>query len=426
MTISTSTKLFTVVFGMLLTSCSWGHTEYSASEGYPAPRDGSFVLEVNDYGRFWNRDKARDVLDKISKATLKENTVLLVFVHGWHHNAKATDQNLIDFGSAIEGLEKNIVSPDFVSAREKLGVKGDIKVLGLYIGWRGESLPRDLNLLTFWGRKSAAETVGDGDLREFLWNLQKLYVKRNTAKSTFMGLVTIGHSFGGQVVFKAVTETLERDLIDVIDSTNGKHNLENKLEAQQIVSGFGDMTVLINPALEAYQYERIHRLSKQLSFLPSQAPVLLVVSAENDWPRRKLFWWGRMLTYPFRPTFPKDDQEELWLTAFGEYKPQLTHRLVPTDDPPTINDSFYQNGKISTADFTSSTILGKAVLEPNKEHRQPFSPVIVAHTSSKLVDGHSKIFGEDFLSFMTEYIAFVEGKRIYLIKNTVPEDCRPN
>lgn len=284
-------------------------------------------------------------------------------------------------------------------------------MLGLYIGWRGQSLPDGLNYLTFWGRKSAAETVGDGDLREFLWKLQKLYMARNTSKDTFMGLVTVGHSFGGQVVFKAVTETFERDLLDVIDHAKGTGKSEGKHQAKEIVSGFGDMTVLINPALEAFQYERIHRLTQQLSFTQAQAPVLLVVSSENDWARQFWFQWGRMFTRPFRPSFPDDEQENLWLTALGEYRPQLTHDLKQSKAGQGITDS------LCTVDLSSENTLGPGALVPISGLHQPYSPVVVAYTSSSLVDGHNGIFEKSFASFLTHYITHVEGKRI-CIRNT--------
>lgn len=36
--------------------------------------------------------------------------------------------------------------------------------------------------------------------------------RRTDSKTPFMGMVTFGHSFGGQVVFKAVAETIEKEL----------------------------------------------------------------------------------------------------------------------------------------------------------------------------------------------------------------------
>lgn len=417
MTMPRLAKLFIFLLGIVIAGCSFGHEEYSASKDYHLPDGAPLVLEVNDFGRFWNRAKAEEALNQIAQATTNTNTVVLVFVHGWRHNAKADDGNLEDFIKTVNEMKSTLSSDGYIKDRQELGLKNDIKVISLYVGWRGKSLPSKLDLLTFWGRKSAAETVGDGDLREFLWKLQKLYMERNKAKETFMGLVTIGHSFGGQVVFKAVTETFEKDLTDVIAATKGERNLEGKLRANSIASGFGDMTVLINPALEAYQYERIHRLTQQLAFTPSQAPVLLVVSANNDWPRQNLFPWGRRLTKPFRPWFPDDDdQEQLWYTALGEYAPQQTHTLKQIQ---ASEDSDYEGCK---ADFTGEITLGHAVLQPKKDiPRQPFAPVVVAYTASEIIDGHNEIFQGDFITFLTKYIAYVEGKRICLIRNAPPD-----
>src|SRR5690606_5395767 len=148
-------------------------------------------------------------------------------------------------------------------------------VIGLYIGWRGRSLPGFLDYVTFWGRKGAAERVGQNDMKEFMARLQELYVEhRPDARrpgqfptippvngSKFLGMVTIGHSFGAQVLMKAIGGSLE-DQLQLLnrhpaylrDTQPGVPDPAQRFA----VSGVGDLIVLLNPALEASQYHRIH------------------------------------------------------------------------------------------------------------------------------------------------------------------------
>jgi hypothetical protein len=273
-----------------------------------------------------------------------------------------------------------------------------------------------LNYLTFWGRKSAAERVGEGDFREFLLNLQHVYMERNrhdpTQKSTFMGLVTIGHSFGGQMLFKAVSETFENDLISALAKAGGP----SKTELPEIISGLGDMTVLLNPALEAFQYERIDRLTKNTVFNVHQAPVLLTVSADNDRARQIWFPLGRNVNLPFRPRFQTDEAKQLWLNALGEYAPQRTHTLEKTHEADTITDDLYTQCRVVTAALTGSLVLAGPQLEATRHPPQLHSPVVVAYTKQDLVYGHNGIFGEEFTTFLTDYVAYVEGKRMCLVR----------
>lgn len=417
-------SLFAAFAIWVLASCDYGHKQYRTSVGASASPTSPLVIEVDDFGRFWDRPAADATLDIISNASLHKNTIVLVFIHGWHHNADEADDNFQHFEKALDRLQKKIILPEYVHAREQLNLQDGINVIGLYVGWRGRSLPSVLDYLTFWGRKSAAERVGDGDLREFFVRLQKIYIERNSppfaSKPTFMGLLTVGHSFGGQVLFKAVYEAFEKDLIDATANA-GDQSEKADTKLSEIVSGLGDMTVLLNPALEAFQYERIHRLTTHLLFNEFQTPVILTVSAEDDSARKIWFPIGRNINILFRPLFPSDEEKKLWTTALGEYEPQRTHSLAVTDGPSTISDLLYKDCKIDTVDFTGSLVLGGAQLSPEKgRSRDPYSPVVIAYTSNKLVQEHSGIFGDTFSDFLTDYVAFVEGKRMCLIRGMRP------
>ncbi|MCE3225322.1 MAG: hypothetical protein K0S58_3502 [Nitrospira sp.] len=406
----------TVVIVMLLAGCDYGHKQFRpSSEAASLP--GPLVVEVDDYGRFWDREAADAALKTIADASEDQNTIVSVFIHGWHHNADQSDDNFRNFQTSLERLRVKLQEPQYVTARRELGLEERVNVIGLYVGWRGRSLPGWLNYVTFWGRKSAAERVGDGDLREFFVKLQKVYMRRNNdaSKPTFMGLLTIGHSFGGQVLFKAIAGAFERDLLNA--AANAQAGSTGPPKLMEIVSGLGDMTVLLNPALEAFQYERIDRLTRGVSFMDIQAPVLLTVSAEDDSARKYWFPIARNLNVLFRPKFRSDELKELWTTALGEYEPQLTHELEASNGTLPPKESVSTVCKIVKQDLTGRPVVsGGAELSPKTSGEYSYSPVVIAHTSNDLVQEHNGIFGKNFGDFLIDYVGFVQGKRMCLIR----------
>ncbi len=381
---------------------------------------GLHILQIDDYGTFWDPTGAETVLDEITSKTKGGNTVVLLYIHGWHHNARPGDSNLKGFKKTLKKLTSLLDCPPYAESRKILTDQKAISVIGIYIGWRGRSLPGLLDYLTVWPRKAAAERVGSGDLREFLARLDKLYVKRNqraSGPSPFMGLVTTGHSLGGQALFKSVSETLERQLIDATSRLSGDSGSQSSEPASlsKPLRGIGDITVLLNPALEAYQFDRLHRLSTQLTYDFCQTPTLVVVSGEDDSARQLWFPIARSLNHLFRPPFRDTTQRALWRTALGEYEPQRTHTLELSTAANTLTpDNYLTPSQVLGTDFTGRTVLGGAELKPLDSRATPFRPIVVAYSSSKLIQGHIGIFTETFRDFLTDYVAFIEGKRMFM------------
>ena len=400
-----------------LVGCSYGHKRYPLSSGKRGNRNLA-IVQFDDYGNAWNAQDVQDALDLVSANSQTTNCIVFVYVHGWQHKARESDSNLIAFHKTLGDLETTLSRGPYVEARKRLSGELDVKVTGIYVGWRGRSLPSFLDYLTFWGRKSAAEQVGSGDFREFCERLQKIYEQRNFQDDDqrFMGLTFVGHSFGGQVLFNATGGKLEQSMVEQTARFSGLTNGSSN-EAKAVVSGFGDLVVLLNPALEAAQFERISQLNSKLEYSNRQTPAIFVVSGEGDTARQKAFPIGRRLTRPFRPPF-RAEQRELWYTALGEYEPQRTHTLTPTTNSSQLTENSYMiPEQLLNFDFTGRLWLGElhgGLLEPIAEEHQPYSAVVVACTSSKLIMGHTGIFTEPFRDFLTVYVAFLEGKRALL------------
>jgi hypothetical protein len=59
--------------------------------------------------------------------------------------------------------------------------------------------------------------VGENDAREFIARLNQMCLKKRSdpEQRTFLGLISIGHSFGAQVLLRATASTLEQQLISL-------------------------------------------------------------------------------------------------------------------------------------------------------------------------------------------------------------------
>jgi len=293
-----------------------------------------------------------------------------------------------------------------------------------------------LNYLTFWGRKSAADRIARGDLREFFTRLNRLYKQQDERgnsgeKVPFLGMASIGHSFGGQVLFSSIRNILEDELIDAT-SPRPQGAIA---DSERPIRGFGTLSILVNPALEAFQYEKIHELNGRAKFDKSQTPVLMVVSADTDLVRKFLFPVGRWFGSPTRPK-QRDGQRGPWLKALGEFKTHVTHsiRLLKTERSNAVaqevsdvyegfDPKLYTDDPCAIINFDLSNIpeIGGIKLEPGENHH-PYSPFIVARAGSGVVFKHSGIFEEVLRNFLNDYVALTEGKRI-LLRDTNLKRC---
>lgn len=459
-------SLLLVVAALLITSCSnYRHCQWRT--GDQAVNDTAEYslrfIESDDEGWFWDPRQVESALDLIRDKAAERDTIVVTFVHGWHHSADCCDGNVEGFRNTLSKLRASL--------------RRDFNVVGLYIGWRGQSLPMPLDYLTFWGRKGAAERVGQNDLKEFMARLQQLFLEYRpdarepepsndaapAAPDHFLGMVTIGHSFGGQVLLKAVTGTLEDQLQTfnlspayLRDAQPATPDPDNRYT----VTGIGDLIVLVNPAAEASQYQRLHLLSRGLNYTDLQTPVILTVSAENDSARHRLFTLGRRLGEFFtgKPHKDNEAQRTIERQALGVYPGHVTHQLVPTDnelklissdvtgdpracptsgqlEPKACKSQWYEwngepvhtkpnslapgDGKVDRFDFSgfgSEVVFNNVELSPIDGEKEeyatalPYQPFIVARASRTIIDDHSGIFTQPFLQFLVPYIAYIEVK----------------
>jgi pimeloyl-ACP methyl ester carboxylesterase len=417
---------------LLLVSCSFYHHPYPDHEANH-PDYELRTVQLDDFGSFWDASKAQDALSAVETQSLSmtSSTYVVLFIHGWHHNADLHDQNLRQFNTWLANLSSDLSQPERCAARKDSTGSTAFKLIGIYVAWRGRALPGVLDYATMWWRKSAAERVGDGDISEFLERLQRIYLRanaynryrKNPGNTPFTGLFAVGHSFGGQVLLRAVARPLESALTrrapHMTDAVTPITIPPNPTQEVVAIDSLGDLNVLVNPATEAYQFARIDGLYRQLAYSYQQTPQLVVFSADNDVPRKFFFPIARALTSPFRASFRSSYQGALWGKALGEFTVQQTHELRLSKGAPDslVDDDFKPEGryKIERYDFTSETVLSSVKLSrlPNTPEIAN-SPVLVIDTDKTIIDGHNGVFDHNFLAFLPKYIALIEGKRLVL------------
>jgi hypothetical protein len=303
------------------------------------------------------------------------------------------------------------------------------------------------------------------------------------AKPPYFGLVSIGHSFGGAVLLQATAQYFESQL-QLVNREPGFLHPESRNRddpnpqsakpihpvwtADKPIGGFGDMVILVNPAVESAAYERINILSRGIIYRSDQTPLLVTFSASNDGPRNTLFKAGRIAGEFFtNAAYVRDERERASLRqALGVYDYKgsgITHSLTPVGDRrlvsgrqsnsadpqckgrrqgtfewwkwsdhrenpdipfpiEKVNLKQVRTLNLRSVDFSQAARYADVWLSP-KTRVTPRQPFMVVSVDRRIIDGHNGIFTEPFMNFLTRYIGLTEAKRILVARR--PEKVEP-
>lgn len=245
--------------------------------------DLAFV-EFTDRGNVFSRERMEQVLQYVqTKAGESQGANVILFVHGWKHNASPADENLASFRRMLQ--QTTVVQ------------KGDKRhIIGIYVGWRGLSLKvGGVRNLSYWARKNVARDVGTGGLTEFLVKLERNMRADNDPNKNI--LIMTGHSFGGLVLISALKDVLIERLVN---TTNVPNSLCGKNAASCSVckqtQPFSHALVLVNPAVEANEILQLKELAaKESCYARSQAKLIHIVSSKADLANKTAFQVGQYL-----------------------------------------------------------------------------------------------------------------------------------
>lgn len=358
----------------------------------------SFV-EIDDQGQLRNREQMQALLDEFYVMAANESLLINVFVHGWHHSAKPQDPNVESFKQSLAQLSQ------LESDLSKVQNKQPRKVVGVYVGWRGESIDVPvLNNITFWDRKNTAQEIGHLGMSELLLKLEEISNVKNTHEPPIKSrLVIVGHSFGGAAVYSATAQILASRFVDSREDKN----------FTDTAKGFGDLVVLLNPAFEALRYAPLYDLAQaRCSYFPEQQPRLVILTSEADKATKYLFPLGRVFSTFFethisinrndchRPISYHEGAADRH--TVGHFEPLLSHELRPASRAKQavygeVADVWQQQqvGGVQTYGATDLVHLGRTVA------RNPFLNVKV---DKRLIKDHNDVFGEEILEFLRQLI----------------------
>lgn len=279
--------------------------------------DLAFV-EFTEIGNLFNPDRLDRLTEELEAlARNEEGLAVIVFIHGWKHNANPRDENVQSFKQALNEIARS-------------NVLLDRKLVGVYIGWRGESLNVPLiKNITYWDRKAVAEEVGRGGVTDVLVRLDNIDKLGNNY------LIIVGHSFGGALALNALDDIIIERLIAA--------------RYGRALEPFGDGIVLLNPAIEATQGLIIKENSMKVGMAGAElAPIMYVLSSQGDSATRTPFRLGQILGVGL--TWDQVNLKRL----YGEQKFELSEAEL---DSTTIgNFSSFHTGEIK--DFKEGCDVG--------------------------------------------------------------------
>lgn len=358
-----------------------------------------------------------------------QHFLIMVYVHGWKHSAAQGDSDLRSFRGLLEDLDR--YEHQDAASGDKAGTRHCARmVVGVYVGWRGATVPIwGLENLTFWTRKNSAARVGDGSVRQLLVQLNELRADLNgwSGSTKLAGwnqsqLVTIAHSFGGLVVFRA----LQGPLIDRGLRRDGeKHQY-------RMAKSFGDFVLLVNPAFEGAIYEPLWNaaLARQ-GFPEGQRPILATVTSKTDWATGWAFPIGRLYTYGQSAPHSEREERATVLRAVGHLNRYVTHELHRVRDlsARTVTDEVSGNVSSSLPKLDLATVAAEraALTAPggdatfqgsclervgNKKLPSGF-PYLNIRADKEMIDGHNEIWNPNFQQFVLDFVALnVSGEAV--------------
>jgi pimeloyl-ACP methyl ester carboxylesterase len=352
-------------------------------------------VELTDQGLFQNRaqfDRVRSLLDLEKDKSIN----VVVFVHGWKHDARFDDFD-------AEAFRGNVMQTLAESA-----AKTGMRTLGIFVGWRGAlwNANSALQTPTFFDRKGAADHVARGATRELFAYLKALRAASKQTAVRRIQLTLVGHSFGALIVYNAVAGSLA----DALSVATYPPQLGGPRQAAE----FADLVLLLNPAFEASRFEPVFQIAKSygacgptlLPYAINQRPLLISITSHADFATRVGFPVARSVNTLFQHeewtsedracagvTYP-DRIEKLANThTIGHFERYRTHTLTLRNTPASAEEEGLKH---------ETAIDCKPFANPVIENRNTF-PLwnMFVEADANVINGHHDIYGKNLWQFVS-------------------------
>ena len=343
------------------------------------------AIEFDEQGLSWNSAQKQAALKIIRVANAP---LVIVFIHGWHHNADARDADLRSFNRLLFRL-KNNTSP----------VKAPL--IGVFIGWRGLSFPKAFDWTgigwaarhaSFYSRKHATGRIAGPNLTATLYEL-------GTAAHGRGGqVIFVGHSFGGRILEKAVAQALVGQTADP--------------DKEKEVRPPADLTLLLNPAAEALT---ARELKLALRHWRGTTPLIVSLTSTGDSATGPAWRIATTLTSTFDNGYRKIERgvsERSYVTSTAGHSGILVDRVVGRTDAPqdTLPDDAVAWNLRRASLGCIKTGNGWWKITPVKDPVDPHAPFVlngphangywVVQVPNDIIHGHGGIFDEPAIEFV--------------------------
>jgi hypothetical protein len=293
-------------------------------------------VEFDDQGRMLSPNQFNYLMEQIEHRSKTDDVSIVVYVHGWHHDASDEDEDVKRFHDILEALSfsektrsiQNIISNDQICEVSSSDQKSQLSrlrkrrnVIGIFVSWPARwiltDFPQPFRSLNFPFRKGAAERIAQGSILELFARVRHLHEAISHQPDYDPRLVFAGHSFGAQIVYQAAQSHFISEA--------------SKLKASNVpylVKPYGNLVILINPAFEGMRFEALDEMIiNRDNIHPDQQPVLVTFASENDWAVRYWFPFGRFFSSGLQLTRASYDQFGPILKSVGYVDRFQTHSL---------------------------------------------------------------------------------------------------
>ena len=283
----------------------------------------SFV-EFDEKGDFWDRAQLAIAGAAIRHAA--KPVLLVVFIHGWHHNAADRPPGTKNPGD-VQTFEC------LLSQLAASSSTGNLEVHGVYLGWRGRLVQGPLDYLTFLGRKGTATRIAGTPVTETIFELIRQARRRSPS---FSKTVVVGHSFGALVLEKAMAQAVAGSVL-----------LQDAQSRGASFNAPADLVLLVNSAAEsiyAKELEDMFRAVGNRGQIRPERPLFISLTSKTDSATGGWFPLGTLLPnifarrhYDWKKRGPSSDnvsQHDYVTKTPGHNELLFTHTVEPEGAPP--------------------------------------------------------------------------------------------
>ena len=344
-------------------------------------------VEFSDQGWLYSRDQLATALKLLHKPDPRPLQII-VFVHGWKHSARFEDTDVRAFRETVmPAMARN---------------QPNSRTVGVFVGWRGASLdlPSVPQSISFYDRKSTADHVARGAVRELFSNLRVMRNRTLPGPAPRPSITLIGHSFGGLILYNSIAESL----LDTLVVANAGDPSTPRL-ARPVF----DLVVLLNPAFEATRFEPLFQVAKDRLatggvpwlYAQNQRPVFVSITSEADSATKTAFPIGRFINSTFQHE-GWTDQDDRSKQDYGERLEKIanTHTIGHMARYRTHRLSLSPNTQPSLKTGTKFGIDCTALPNPLLANDKRF-PLWNLFAAADVIDGHHDIYRENLWDFIS-------------------------